>query len=239
MEIIAHRGDHLIFPENTLEAFESALIKEVDGIELDVHLTKDQQLVVIHDETIDRTSNGTGAIKEMTLEELRQYNYQGSTTQGNFVIPTLEDVLNLLEKYQFGGSLNVEAKTDKYDYPHLPEILVAQLIAKKRPYSIIISGFNFKTLKEIHDLAPHFEYAYLMGNNSDKVKKALETPFIDTIHPKITWVKKNQVELFHFPKKVRPWTINTLKDIRLCQRLALTGVITDEILLVKKVKKEE
>lgn len=240
MEIIAHRGDSQFFPENTLEAFKSALLKKADGIELDVHLSKDQKLVVIHDESIDRTSNGVGFIRDLTLEELKKFNYHGKfESENEYLIPTLEEVLNLLDESSFTGFLNVEAKTDEYDYPHLPEILVKALNEKKHAFKIIISAFNFKTLEEIHQLAPQFEYAYLMGDNNSKVRKALETPFVETIHPKWSWVKKNKVELFHFPKKVRPWTINHVKDLRLCKKLHLTGVITDNPSLANQIKKED
>ena len=71
----AHRGASGYAPENTLEAFKLAVEMGADGVELDVQLTKDNQIVVIHDEWIDRTSNGKGWVKDMTLEELRKYNY--------------------------------------------------------------------------------------------------------------------------------------------------------------------
>ena len=71
----AHRGASGYAPENTLEAFKKAVEMGADGVELDVQLTKDDQMVVIHDELIDRTSDGRGWVKDMTLEELRKYNY--------------------------------------------------------------------------------------------------------------------------------------------------------------------
>ena len=69
MKIFAHRGLSSIYPENTLIAFEKALEYEIDGIETDVQLTKDGELVIIHDETLDRTTNGTGFVKDYTLKE--------------------------------------------------------------------------------------------------------------------------------------------------------------------------
>ena len=73
--LIGHRGYSSIAPENTKLSFDAALLYKFDGLEIDVHQTKDNQIVVIHDETVDRTSNGSGSIKDMTLEELRKLNF--------------------------------------------------------------------------------------------------------------------------------------------------------------------
>ncbi|MCD7839927.1 MAG: glycerophosphodiester phosphodiesterase, partial [Erysipelotrichaceae bacterium] len=75
MKKLAHRGYSAYYPENTMEAFIQAYNKGFDGIETDVHMTLDGQLVLIHDEDISRTSNGSGYIKDMTLKQLKQYNY--------------------------------------------------------------------------------------------------------------------------------------------------------------------
>lgn len=87
MLIYAHRGYSAKYPENTISAFKAAL-PHVDGIELDVQLTRDGRLVVIHDETVDRTTNGSGFVKDMTLRQLRLLR-----TESGERIPTLEEVL--------------------------------------------------------------------------------------------------------------------------------------------------
>ncbi len=104
MLIYAHRGYSAKYPENTLSAFKAAL-PHVDGIELDVQLTRDGRLVVIHDETVDRTTNGNGFVKDMTLRQLRLLR-----TEGGERIPTLEEVLVLIEPSDV--TLNIELKTD-------------------------------------------------------------------------------------------------------------------------------
>ncbi|MBR2756972.1 MAG: glycerophosphodiester phosphodiesterase, partial [Exiguobacterium sp.] len=114
MLIYAHRGYSANYPENTLSAFEAAL-PYVDGIELDVQLSKDGRLVVIHDETVDRTTNGTGWVKDMMLQELRQLKIDGYER-----IPTLEEVLGLIERSNV--TLNIELKTDQYAYPGIERL---------------------------------------------------------------------------------------------------------------------
>ena len=90
---IAHRGAKAYEPENTLQAFQKALDLNSDGIELDVHLSTDQHIIVIHDETIDRTANGKGFVNDFTLTELKSF-----LIDGKFQIPTLNEVFDLFEK---------------------------------------------------------------------------------------------------------------------------------------------
>ena len=75
-QIVAHRGLSQKYPENTLEGFKAALMQHIDMLEIDVHFTKDKQLVVIHDDSIDRTSNQKGKVKDFTLEELKQFDFE-------------------------------------------------------------------------------------------------------------------------------------------------------------------
>ena len=93
----AHRGASAYAPENTLPAFQLAAEMNADGIELDVHLSADGKLIVCHDTWIDRTSNGSGEISKMTLEELRKYSFNNKMEKYGFVpVPTLEEVYELL-----------------------------------------------------------------------------------------------------------------------------------------------
>ena len=109
--VLGHRGASGYAPENTLEAFKLAMDMGADGFELDVHLSKDGELVVIHDETVDRTTDGTGFVGEMTLAQLKALDawnhkegYQGAR------IPTLAEVYDLIRDTDH--IVNVEIKTD-------------------------------------------------------------------------------------------------------------------------------
>lgn len=109
-KVWAHRGASAYAPENTLEAFKLAVDIGSDGIELDVQLSKDGELVVIHDEEIDRTSNGKGFVKDYTLKELKKFNFNHSNSKYHKVnIPTLKEVFELLKSTEM--DINVELKT--------------------------------------------------------------------------------------------------------------------------------
>ncbi|MCE3399617.1 glycerophosphodiester phosphodiesterase, partial [Staphylococcus aureus] len=110
-------------PENTLIAYKHALMLHIDMLEIDVHYTKDKQLVIIHDDTIDRTSNGKGKVKDYTLEELREFDFgvkRGDAFKGER-IPTFDEVLDLVNN--FSKKLLIEIKTPS-QYPGIEEMIV-------------------------------------------------------------------------------------------------------------------
>lgn len=131
MKIWAHRGCSQRYPENTLLAFEKACeIKNLTGIELDIQLTKDGQLVVIHDERVDRTTEAIGYVRDYTLSEIKKLHIyaDGHLSQK---IPTMEEVLNLVEnRLREGMLLNIELKNSIYPYPGMEEKIV-EMIEKK------------------------------------------------------------------------------------------------------------
>lgn len=156
-KIIAHRGSKGIRPENTLPAFEKAIEEGADGIETDVHMSKDKHLIIMHDETVDRTTNGTGRIFDKTLAELKQldaggyfgYDYLGTQ------IPTLDEVVQLLIKKHFTGLFNLELKTDKIQYPGIEESVSAYMNQQTLPFKIIYSSFHPQSLIKNACLKPY------------------------------------------------------------------------------------
>ena len=116
----AHRGASAYAPENTLEAFQKAVDLKADGIELDVQMTKDGTLVVIHDEMVDRVSGASGWVKDYTYEKLKKIDVNLRFAQyGPQYIPTLEEVCELIRPT--GLTINVELKTGVIFYPEIEE----------------------------------------------------------------------------------------------------------------------
>lgn len=149
MKVFAHRGSSGTHPENTLAAFRAAAALPIDGVEIDVHLTKDGEVVVIHDEKINRTTNGKGYVKDMTLEELQQYDAGSwfSEEWGGERVPTLDEVLDIYE----GTShrLNIEIKSDIFPYDGLVEKVLT--IANNRGMAdrLLLSSFNHEDVRHI------------------------------------------------------------------------------------------
>lgn len=150
-KIIAHRGASKYAPENTIASFKKAVELGSDGIELDVQLSSDGHIVVIHDEKLERTSNGKGFVKDKTLEELRALDF-GSWFSPEFkgqVIPTLTEVMELLQDWE--GLLNIEIKSGPIIYPDIEEKVVNLInkFSKKYKNRIIISSFNHYSLVKV------------------------------------------------------------------------------------------
>ena len=121
--IFGHRGYAAVYPENTMISFKEALKAGADGIELDVQLSKDKELVVIHDPTVDRTTDGTGSVRELTLDQLKQLNAAHQSNTVDFApIPTLRDVMEWLVESDM--LLNIELKNAVYPYEGMEEKVI-------------------------------------------------------------------------------------------------------------------
>lgn len=151
--IFAHRGASGYAPENTMAAFRLAVEMGADGIELDVHLSKDGELMVIHDSTVDRTTNGTDRVDEMTLSELKALDASnGMEGFPDSRIPTLGEVYDLLK--DTGLIVNVEVKTDEGMYPGIEEKCLAVEKEKGMVGRTIYSSFNHYTIANFRRLDP-------------------------------------------------------------------------------------
>jgi glycerophosphoryl diester phosphodiesterase len=155
LQIIAHRGGPINAPENTLAAFRNAITLGVDWLEFDVQMTKDGALVVIHDETVDRTTNGTGAVRDLTLEEIRSLD----AGQGEKV-PTFEEVVQLAKTN--GMKILPETKSPEF-YPGIEEKLLQQLEQADYLNQTVIESFNVDSLETLHRLNPQAKLCALYG----------------------------------------------------------------------------
>lgn len=162
MRVLAHRGYSGMYPENTMLAFRKAVEAGTDGIEMDVHLTRDGVLVVHHDEYVDRTTDGTGRICDLTYSELRELN-AAAHWNGKFgfqPIPSFEEYCEWASEHMV--FTNVEIKTDNTYYPDI-EQLVWDMICQFRMQSrVLFSSFNHITLMNLHKIAPNADVGALV-----------------------------------------------------------------------------
>ena len=150
MEILAHRGASGTAPENTIAAFKKALIDGCDGFEFDVQQTKDGKIVVFHDWTLERTSNGQGHLRDYTLEELKKLDV-GSWFSDEFKgeqIPTLEETLDIIPDDKL---INIELK-EEHSVERGTENKVLEIIKRYPNKNIIVSSFSHNLLKNLKEL---------------------------------------------------------------------------------------
>lgn len=228
MKIFAHRGSKGTHPENTIAAFEETARLPIDGVEFDVHLTKDGEMVVIHDETICRTSNGEGKVKDMTLLALRKYDF-GSWFADEFAgekIPTLQEVLAVF--LRTNHEINIELKSDIYDYEELEEKVLSLIASLGIGDRVIISSFNHEALRKVKRLQPTIQTgAIFMETLVDPLPYVHNIP-ADAIHlclpAAIRPVTKEIVEQ-QFP--VRVFTVNEKEHILALKRIGVEAIFTD------------
>jgi glycerophosphoryl diester phosphodiesterase len=233
-KIYGHRGSLGVMPENTLLGFRHALELGVDGIELDVQLTKDGEVVVIHDETIDRTTDGTGYLKDYTLKELKQFSagakfsnlkqYEKETWEKER-IPTLAEVMELIAPYQV--ELNIELKTNVFPYEGIEEKVRAIVDQFDYVGKTIYSSFHLPSILKMKKIEPAAKIAWLL-------QYPLSRP--------IEYVQSLELEGLHLHKKVllerkgeytgdfgiRVWTVNDEKEIeQLAKMNDVEAIMTD------------
>lgn len=184
--IEAHRGDSSNAPENTLAAFQRAIQLGVPWIELDIHSSKDGTLMVIHDDTVNRTTNGSGAVSELDADALYHLD-AGSKFSQEFSgerIPRLQDVLELVSPTK--TRLNIEIKSQSLT-AHLPETLVEMLDQFGKQYDYKVSSFDLNALLAVRAINPEITLA-LIGNGPKILNQAVnhQLPWIHAKHTSVT-----------------------------------------------------
>lgn len=219
-KVMAHRGWSAVAPENTLPAFAAALELGADGVELDVQLSSDGQVVVLHDERLERTSNGQGLVGEHSLAELRQLD-AGSWFSDQFRqvrIPLLAEVLELCRPVRCG--LNIELKNGLVHYPGLEE-RVLQLIADY-PGPVVISSFNHRSLQRVHQLNSDLELGVLYVEHLFQPWVYARSCGSRALHPYFPTVDEELVSACrNTGLRLRPWTVD---EPTVQQRLLAWGV---------------
>lgn len=233
--IYAHRGASGYAPENTLDAFRLAAEMGADGVELDVHFTKDGKVVVIHDEKIDRTSNGQGAVLDYTYDELLAFDF-GCKYYGDrrgVKLPLLSDVYKLLAPY--GMTVNVEIKAAD------PDICAAcDMIAKEYGMNdkVIYSSFNHFQIAKMKEIAPNAFIAPLYGFNMLKPWDYCVNIGAEASHPRqnqITLIPEYVEECHKRGVRVHPWTVNEEADMKFLTEAGCDALITNYPDVAKKV----
>ncbi len=228
MKVIAHRGFSSRAPENTMAAFREALEFGVDGLEFDVHLTKDGQLVICHDASIDRTTDGNGLIAAQTLRELQQFDagrwfaphFQGER------IPAARELFALVK-----GStclLNVEIKHDTARSAPVEEAVVSGLQEFGLVDQAIVSSFDHYRLHRIRQLEPRVRTAPLYTAALFKPWQYAKTLGAAAVHPYFRTVTKDIVSGCHDSGiLIHPYTVNEPEALSAMRGLGVDAVITD------------
>lgn len=217
---IGHRGAKGYEPENTLMAFQKAIDLKIDGIELDVHLSSDGKIMVLHDETIDRTTNGKGSVNKLSFQELKAFRIENQ-----FEIPTLTEVFDLVNR---NCLINVELKGNGTAIP-VVKLIEQYVLGKNWNYNdFIISSFDWNMLKEVHFLNPKISIGVLTEESLGQALAFAKKIKAFSIHPDYHLLSKENVALMQENGfEVFPWTVNTTSAIQKIKSFNVNGVISD------------
>ncbi len=235
MLVFAHRGASGGAPENTMAAFKQAIEKGSDGVELDIHLTADGKVVVIHDATVDRTSDGKGEVAYRNYGELARLDmaarWKGSTW-GAQRIPLLEEVIECV--IPAGLLMNIEIKGGKAS-PALAERAVGIIRSYDAMDRVVFSSFDPSQINKVRTLVPSSRRALL-----SYFPPPLSLGKADDLwgcHPNHLLASKGAVERWHSEgMHVQLWTVNTKKSMQRALRMGADGIITNHPALALAVR---
>ena len=234
-KIFAHRGFSANYPENTMIAFVEAEKAKTDGIEIDIQMTKDGEIVIIHDEKVDRTTNGSGFVQQLSYKELRALNAGHRFKYSNKEsIPTLSELFEWMQ----GNSIicNIEMKNNKISYEGMEEKtinLIRQYGFEKR---IIFSSFNHYSLVHSYRIAPEIETAPLLSDGIYQPWIYANAINAKGFHPNY---KRLNGEIIRASEsnniKVRAYTVNNSKTMRALMKEGISAIITDEPIIAREI----
>ncbi|MCM8818322.1 MAG: glycerophosphodiester phosphodiesterase [Candidatus Omnitrophica bacterium] len=229
--VVGHRGFSGKYPENTILSFKKAVELGVDFIELDVWETKDGKIIVIHDDRLDRTTNGTGLIKDMTYKEIKKYDAGVKFGFPGERVPLLDDVFE-----EIGDKVKILIEIKGCDINKLIKLIKKYKMEEK----VIVGSFNFEYLKKIRKKIPEIPSALISGFVPyDYLKECIKLG-----------IRKLDIEFHHLDKEivknlismgflVNTWTPNSEEDLRKVISYGVQFITTDRPDLLIKIKKEE
>jgi glycerophosphoryl diester phosphodiesterase len=236
--VYGHRGAKAYAPMNTLPAFELAAEQGADGVELDVWLSQDRQLVVIHDHTVDGTTNGTGLVEQMTLDALKSLD-AGVWFDARFAgtpIPTLDEVFQAVGQRLI---VNVEIKTADDSLPPTNDIerSVADCIARHQMAErVIVSSFNPYVLKRFREIAPQIPLGYLYAADYRPASEVMASVKYEALHPHHTLIDAAYMAWANEQGCiVNTWTVNERERMETLIALGVHGIISDKPDLAREV----
>lgn len=239
MEIIGHRGGASIGLENTLSCFDKGIEAGADMIELDIHLTKDNKIVVCHDQTIDRTTSGEGKIEDMTLDEIRKYDIvdaEGNPTDQK--IPTMDEVFDLFMQKRAAGSqckLLIEIKRTKNMYKGMEELLLQQIDRCQAKDWVVVQSFNDFALEKIHQLDPSIRLEKLFFQKLPGLPLIVDGfhlsyfsyekyNYVSSFNVQYLWLTKSLLDDVHrHGKEMKVWTLEGTE----VPKMDVDGIITN------------
>ena len=231
--IVAHRGASAEAPEHTLAAYEAASVQGADLIELDVRLSADDQLVVIHDERLERTTDGRGLVREYTLQALKRLD-AGSWFGRSFKGQRIQTLTELLERFRGRARFAIELKEGSAISPGIEERLVSILQIYDMTGQVLVFSFDHNALRKIHEMDPEIKTgALIVGRLLNP--GVLADPAITALCLQAELTTERDVEAcLRAGLQCFVWVVNEAETARRYAKAGATGLITDRPGLIRR-----
>jgi len=214
--VVAHRGASAYEPENTLRSLRRALEIGADMVEVDVHASRDGHIVVIHDAKVERTTNGKGYVKDLTLKEMRKLD-AGLGEK----VPTLEEVVELMRGK---AQLVIEIKV-----PRTEEKVLRIIKEGSLRNNVLISSFYHTAVKHVRELDPKIKTGIIISSRPVKPAQLSIDANADVLFPRYVYVDQEMVREVHKQNlTIYPWTIDDLNEIRPFIKMGVDGIVTNK-----------
>ncbi|TDL40501.1 glycerophosphodiester phosphodiesterase [Macrococcoides bohemicum] len=236
-KVIGHRGYAALYPENTMLSFKKAYEHGADGIELDIHMSVDKEIIVIHDPSLNRTTNQKGRVNQLTLDEIKNARIKNGLFKiTDEQVPTLKEVMDWIITTDMTLNIEIKGVTEGVLEDGLLKLL-SHYDMKER---IIISSFNLESLLYIEKIDSSYETALLTDKDLGEPWIYLESHGIKSVHPYgksyMTDAKRQEVVRYNLPARV--YTVNRAKEIQYWLEEEIDAIITDEVEVAVKLKKD-
>ena len=232
----AHRGFSGKYPENTMLAFEKAIEAGCEGMEFDVHFSKDGKLVIVHDETIDRTSDKKGFVKDYTYEELCQadFSYRFKNEVGFQRIPTLQEYCELVKDKDI--ITNIELKTGIFEYTGIEQAVYDMIKKYDMRDKVIISSFNHHSVKRMKAIDPAIKCGFLTESWILNAGEYVKNNGVECYHPLFCMLANQDYlkELKANNVEINTWTVNEPQYIDMMIAAGVDGIIGNNPDVVKE-----
>ena len=224
----AHRGFSGNYPENTMLAFRKALEAGCEGMEFDVHFTKDRQLVIIHDELIDRTSGEHGFVKDFTYQELCKFDfsYKWKDQVPFQKIPTLREYFELVKDRDIMN--NIELKTGVFEYSGIEQAVYELIREYHMEDRVIISSFNHHSVMRMKAIDKKIPCGFLTETWILNAGAYVESSGVEAYHPAFFMLTDEETaDMKAHGRQINAWTVNEPEYIRHMIRLGVDGIISN------------
>lgn len=228
IKVFAHRGFKGRYPENTLLAFEKAVEMGCDGIEFDVQMTKDGKLIILHDETVDRTTDGKGLVKDLTYQEISQLNasYRSKDKHGFNKIPLLTEYFEMVKDKKIIS--NIELKNSVFEYEGMEEKVYDLILEYGLKEKVIVSSFNHLSVLKMKEIDKTIKCGLLTADCLIDPGQYVKSAGVECFHPAAYLLTKENVqEVQDYGIDVNVWMGSEYTDFEGLINTGVDTIITD------------